>query len=102
VVEADQRTRLTEPRIRDFEVLVVGGYLWLQHIQLCVTEDLPPLATLRCVGGLGHLPVGVLLVRAGSCFLVFGCERRGRLHILRPDHATAQQKRSETGESCGT
>ena len=93
VVEADQCASLAKPRIRCLQILIVLGYLWLKNIQLRVAEDLPPFSALSRIGRLSNLPVGVFFgTRSGSASLIRGRHRGRWLHILRPDHAPAEQQ----------
>ena len=98
MVEADQRARLAEPCIRGLEILVVGGHLRLQRIQLGIAEDLPPLAARSRIGGLGHLPVGVLLVaRRGSLPYMSGAMGTDGFTYFGPTMQPLNAKRGSTG-----
>ena len=97
VGEADQCARLAEPCIRGLEILVVRGHLWLKRIQFRIAEDLPPFAAGDRIRGLGHLPVGVLLIGVRVCFFIPRRHGDRWLHVLRADHATAEGEYSSTG-----
>src|SRR5882672_10452829 len=90
-IEADQSPGLTQPGLGDPEILVGGGDLLLQSVELGVPEDRPPLTARQVIARLRGLPAIHLLVR--------GCHGRRRPFVFRADHAAAEEDGDEPGEA---
>src|SRR5205807_4084038 len=90
-VEADDGPGFAQPRLRDLQILVAGGDLLLQCVELGIAEDCPPLAPRQLIARLRGLPALRLLVgwRPGH---------RG-LRVVRTDHAAAEQEDGQRDEA---
>src|SRR6202044_2553145 len=97
----NQRPRLQKVLKELLDVLVVDVELFLQSVEFWVAVELPPLAAQHGILRLRYLPA-VRLLKLRRRLLISGrkrrsgrSDRRRRRMILRPDHATSQQKRSD-------
>jgi hypothetical protein len=100
VVVLDLRSCLCQTRRSGLERLVGSRDLRLQFVELRIVEDRPPISAGDGVARLGGLPgTGFLVCLALVCsarrlFIVWS-HRNGGLHILRPNHAAAEQRQGE-------
>ncbi len=90
-IETDQGPGLKQPGLGDPEILVGGGDLLLQSVELGVPEDRPPLTARQVIARLRGLPAIHLLVR--------GRHGRRRPFVFRADHAAAEEHGDEPGEA---
>src|SRR6267142_1414039 len=90
-IETDQGPGLTQPGLGDPEILVGGGDLLLQGVELGVPEDRPPLTARQVIARLRGLPAIHLLVS--------GRHGRRRPLVFRADHAAAKEHGDEPGEA---